>query len=847
MLSGQSVTGLAGIDAGPDFDVHMKKQKGGGFQTMGLTKEELKSVLGMGFTVPTPIQRKAIPVLMQNNDVVGMARTGSGKTAAYAVPLIHKLKEHSTVVGIRGLVLAPTRELSLQIMREMMKLGRHTNLRYCALVGGNSLEEQFARLAENPDVVIATPGRLLHIMEEAKLSLQAVQSMVLDEADRLFEQGLQPQIQMIMQKVNDDCQRALFSATMPSILAEFTDAKLHNPVVIRLDSETKLSENLKQSAFFVRTSEKPAALIYMLRSVLGVDAKTAQALIFVESKYHVDFFVSLLNELHIPSVGVHGGMDQEARKEAVDTFARRKVCAMLVTDVAARGIDLPLLDNVINYSFPPIPKVFIHRVGRVARAGRSGHAYSLLTYEDMPYYVDLMDFIGRPLQTTPADDAPRDLLYTPDDGCYGRMPDQAIQQNSDYLKQIVTNNTDLENLFKVVERAHGKYQRTKKKATGAAVRESREDSDLRFENMPLHPLFAERQSEEAKAQTKALYALRSFKARDSYLDMVHGGKSFDVKPKVTLQSLRRAAEEGADAAAAPLVSASGAPRRNNPSGRRVAMHRAGDDDDDDVADAQAEPAPSTRPKTLAERLLARAREKRERGDDDAGAGPTDEVQPLARSNTGARGGRRGEPTADEEKYRDRSFFMPTHHEETMQDQHYSVKDVAVDFVADSTEDMQKQRSVFAWNKKKNRFIKTNVNEAKAMLAGIKNEAGKKIDFKSKLEAYTKWTRASNLRIQDVGEQEDSAALAKARALKENGGKVSAEGIFGGGDDDEEVDISDPNQGKKIRIGKKLRRLPKDGLTRSFDDLKQIKEKKQKENEKLARMRAKKGKAGKKRK
>merc|ERR1711916_98893 len=153
------------------------------------------------------------------------------------------------------------------------------------------------------------------------------------------------------------------------------------------------------------------------------------------------------------------------------------------------------------------------------------------------------------------------------------------------------------------------------------------------------------------------------------------------------------------------------------------------------------------------------------------------------------------------------------------EQHYSVKDVAVDFVADNAEDMQKQRSVFAWNKKKNRFIKTNVNEAKAMPVGIKNEAGKKIDFKTKLEAYSKWTKSSNLRIQDVGEQEDTGAMARARALK---AEVAA------GDDDEEVDISDPNQGKKLRMGRKLRKLPKEGRTRSFDELKQIEDQKHKE-------------------
>jgi ATP-dependent RNA helicase DDX54/DBP10 len=819
MLGGQSVTGLMGLNPDGNIDVNLKKPKGGGFQTMGLTREELKSVLNMGFKVPTPIQRKGIPVLMQGSDVVAMARTGSGKTAAYAIPMIHKLREHSTVVGVRGIVMAPTRELSLQIMREMQKLSKHTNMRYCALVGGNSLDDQFARLAENPDVLVATPGRLLHILEETKMQLSAVQMIILDEADRLFEQGLQPQIVMILQKLNEDCQRALFSATMPSVLAEFTEAKLHNPVVVRLDSESKLSDTLKQSAFFVRTLEKPAALIYMLRSVLGVDAKTSQALVFVESKYHVDFFVSLLNFIEIPTVGVHGNMDQEARRDAVDRFAHRRVCAMIVTDVAARGIDLPLLDNVINYSFPPIPKVFVHRVGRVARAGRSGHAYSLLTYDDMPYYVDLMDFLGRPLQTTPAADAPIDLLYTPDDGCYGRMPEQRVQQNVDYFKQILEGNAELESAWNVCERAHKKFTRVKKKASGAGIREAREDTDLRFENMPLHPKFATKETADSQEQAAALYALRSFKAKETWLDMVHGQRIFDVKPKTTMQSLRRAEEE-----AVHERSVSGAPARNNPTGRREAFDKG----ESSALAAVTADAAAGRKLTLAERLLMNARGagKRER-DEDAEAAV--DGAPMHGSVSRMR---RTEDT-DATQYRDREFFMPTSLQETVHDQHYSVKDVAVDLVADTTEDVKKQRNVFMWNKKKNKFIKTNINEAKALLIGIKNESGKRIDFKTKLEAYSRWTRSSNIRIQDVGEMEDAGAIARARSLKT---EVAAELA----DDGEEVDISDPNQGKRLRIGKKMRKLPKDGLTRDFDTLHQMKEKKRKDGARLEQKRAQKG-------
>lgn len=799
MLSGMSVTGVAGIDTS-DAVAALKKPKGGGFQTMGLAKDELKSVLNMGFSVPTPIQRKTIPPLLQGSDVVGMARTGSGKTAAFAIPMIHRLKEHSTTVGIRGIVMAPTRELSLQIMRQMQKLSKHSNLRYCALVGGGSIDDQFARLAENPDIVVATPGRLLHICEEARLQLSVVASVVLDEADRLFELGLQPQIVAVLQRIPDECQRALFSATMPSILAEFTEAKLHNPVVIRLDTEMTLSDTLKQSSYFVRTDEKVPALLFILRKVLKVDAKTAQALVFVESRYHVDYLTALLRDFEMTAVGVHGHMDQEARRVSVDSFARRRSSVMIVTDVAARGIDLPLLDNVVNFSFPPLPKVFIHRVGRVARAGRSGEAHSLLTYDDMPYYVDLMKFLGRPMQTMPDADAPTDLLFRADDGCYGRLPEAMLQHEADCAARVIEVSEDLKGAQRIADRAHHKYTRTKKRATHGGIREARADQALRLDNIPLHPRFATADAAKAIAHEAAVKDLRRFKASETWLDMIHGGRVFSIKPKTTLQSMRR------DAAAEAVAAA--------------------DDEARNVDAAAAAPAASHAavPRTtgtLAERLLQRAQASK------AAPPPTGVPRAVA-------------PAPNAEEYRDREFFMPNQLEATQNDAHFSVRDAAVDFIPESAEEAHKQRSVFTWNARKSKYVKMHVNDAKALMKGMKNEAGKKIDFKSKLDAYAKWTKSSNLRIQDVGEPEDSAALARAKALVQQ--------RDGGDDDLGDIDPdADPNNGKKLKIGRKMKRLPKDGRVRTFDELHKIRQDKEKDKAKQARKDAKRqGRGGKKR-
>ncbi|EKF33546.1 ATP-dependent RNA helicase, putative [Trypanosoma cruzi marinkellei] len=795
-----------------------KKKRGGGFQSFGLDKPVLDGVLRLGYNVPTPIQRKAIPSMIQGNDVVAMARTGSGKTAAFLIPMLNLLKSHSKTVGIRGLVLAPTRELSLQILRFGIQLNKFLDLRFAALVGGNSLEQQFELLGSNPDIVVATPGRLLHIMEEASLKLSMVKCLVLDEADRLFELGLQPQIVAVMQKVPDACQRALFSATMPSVLAEFTSAGLHNPVVIRLDAEMKLSDKLKQSAFLVRNDEKVAALIVLLKKVIGVaagdtgDGTTQQALIFVESKFHVDYLQMIMEAYHISCSAVHGHMDQEARRNAVQAFSRRETHVMIVTDVAARGLDLPLLDNVVNFSFPSTPKLFVHRVGRVARAGRSGAAYSFLTFEDFPYYVDLMAFIDRPLQCRRTEG---DLLFTADDGCFGRMPEEDLQLELDFLRRLALTDVEVRNMAKVVDNAHKKFTRTKKKATHDGIQEARQEK-YQFDNTPLHPIFVERLEAKRIAADEARFDLKRFKAKESVLEMIHGEKMFEIIKPVTIQTLwkeqRQQAEKG-----------------------DTAMGKGTAEDEPQKSDrtkiTKRDVTAQEKKLSLGEKLLLKAQErkKRERQEMDGATNvedgitvcPTRSMHRFESENDGGSG-----------KYRDQDYFMDTTKRSTMEDAHYSVKDATFDVSAESAQEAQQQRQVYAWSKKKNRFVRMNVNDAKAMLRGVKNEAGKAVNFKSKLEAYSRWMKKSNMRIQDVGEEEDLGPLHRARAAQEQG--TGGHNHDNDDDDDETVDISDPNQGKKLRVGRKQRRLPKDGHIRTFEEMAHIKRKAEKERARLSR-------------
>ncbi|AYU82534.1 ATP-dependent RNA helicase, putative [Leishmania donovani] len=773
------------------------KKKGGGFQSFNLEKPLLDAILKQGFSVPTPIQRKAIPPMLQGNDVVAMARTGSGKTAAFLIPMLNTLKAHAKIVGIRGLVLSPTRELSLQILRNGFALNKFLDLRFAALVGGDSMDQQFELLASNPDVVVATPGRLLHIMEEASLHLTSVRCLVLDEADRLFELGLQPQIGAIMQKLPESCQRALFSATMPTVLAEFTSAGLHNPVVIRLDSEMKLSDQLKQSAFLVRNDEKVAALIVLLKRVLHVGeaaANNAQALIFVESKFHVEFLQMILTHYSISTSAVHGQMDQEARRLAVRSFAKRETSVMVVTDVAARGLDLPLLDNVVNFSFPFNPKLFVHRVGRVARAGRSGTAYSIMTFEDFPYYIDLLQFIGRPLQSAPV---PGDLLFTPDNGCYGRLPEEDIQLELDFLKRLHENDVEVRSMARVVENAHKKFNRTKKKPTHEAIQEARKPQ-YAFDRTPLHPMLLERVGSTRVRADEARFDLKRFKPKELFLEIGSKEKLFEIRPPETAQSLARSADaEG------------GATKRG-----------------------AASAAPPAKQLSFAEQMLQRAQERRKR-EREVGSSTSvnsdDAVMNLVTQPREAALGQ--EESMETGAYRDENFFMDLERRDTLNNAHYSLKDATMDMTAETAEEAAQQRQVFAWSKKKNRYVQMHVNDAKALLRGVKNEAGKAINYKSKLQAYSKWMKKSNMRIQDVGEEEDLVPLKRAKAAALS--SQPQDGDVGNGDDDF-VDISDPNQGKKLRIGRKQKRLPKDGHVRSFEEMAARRRKAEKEKSRLAR-------------
>lgn len=476
-------------------------KKSGAFQSMGLHGNLLKSITRKGFSVPTPIQRKTIPLILDGQDVVGMARTGSGKTAAFVIPMIEKLRTHSAKVGARGIILSPSRELALQTLKVVKELGKYSDLRTILLVGGDSLEEQFSSMASNPDIIIATPGRFEHLKVEMKLDLSSVKYIVFDEADRLFEMGFAAQLAEIMVALPDNRQTLLFSATLPKSLVEFARAGLQEPKLIRLDAESKISPDLESAFFTIGSQEKDGALLHILRDVIkmpagptersrkfnddkgrkrkrgddgpnaNTDAPTKHStIVFAATKHHVEYLATLLTSLGYATSYVYGALDQTARKIQVQDFRSGLTNILVVTDVAARGVDIPILANVINYDFPPQPKVFVHRVGRTARAGRKGWSYSLITTKDLPYLLDLQLFLGKKFVLG------RESNETPNYAeslVIGSLVRDLMENCISETSRLVQDDIDLTNMRDVAGKGEKQYVRTRNSASAESAKRAR--------------------------------------------------------------------------------------------------------------------------------------------------------------------------------------------------------------------------------------------------------------------------------------------------------------------------------------------------------------------------------------
>ena len=375
------------------------------FEDFGLAEPVLKAIRAEGYTVPTPIQVQAIAPILEGRDVVGCAQTGTGKTAAFALPILHSLLDHQSQPRqsrpIRVLVLASTRELALQISESFATYGSQTALRVGPVYGGVGQEPQVRMLRKGVDVLIATPGRLLDLMEQGYIHLEHIQTLVLDEADRMLDMGFLPAIKQILRNVPVKRQTLLFSATMPPAIKQLVDSILRNPLRISIEPARKATELVEQWVYHVPQQRKMDRLIDLFGQIDG-----ARVLVFSRTKHGADRIVRQLEKAGIRSDAIHSNKSQNRRQRILDDFKRDKLSVLVATDIASRGIDVEGISHVVNFDMPEEPETYIHRIGRSGRAGATGNAISLCDSNERKYLRDIERLIGKQIQVRFAKDEP---------------------------------------------------------------------------------------------------------------------------------------------------------------------------------------------------------------------------------------------------------------------------------------------------------------------------------------------------------------------------------------------------------------------------------------------------------
>jgi ATP-dependent RNA helicase RhlE len=354
---------------------------------------EIQSALkSLEYVTPTPIQAGSIPSLLEGKDLLGCAQTGTGKTAAFAIPILqklHQLGKNPTPYQPLGLIIAPTRELVVQISENITAIGKHTKVRHMTIFGGVGQRPQVASLAKGTHLVVATPGRLLDLIDQNYCSLSKLQFFVLDEADRMLDMGFMPDVQKIVRLLPSKRQSVFLSATMPEPIQKLASTLLHQHVTVMVTPPAKTADRVKQSLMYVEKSNKRKLLDRLLS-----DASRTRVLVFMRTKHGADRLYKSLIDAGVSAEGIHGGRSQNARQRVLNMFRDGKVRVLIATDVAARGIDIDNIDLVINYDVPVEADAYVHRIGRTARAGASGESITLCDGEEYKLLLQIEKTIG---------------------------------------------------------------------------------------------------------------------------------------------------------------------------------------------------------------------------------------------------------------------------------------------------------------------------------------------------------------------------------------------------------------------------------------------------------------------
>jgi len=363
------------------------------FDSLNIIDPILKSLQEEGYTTPTPIQAEAIPIILQGTDLLGCAQTGTGKTAAFAIPILQLLsanKVYDRKRKIRSLIVTPTRELAIQIGESFNAYGRHTGLTNTVIFGGVNQNPQTAALIRGVDIVVATPGRLLDLLNQGFLHLRDVEILVLDEADRMLDMGFIHDVKKILTVLPKKRQSLFFSATMPPEIVTLAATILHHPSKVSVTPVSSTVEIINQSIYFVDKGNKNALLVDLLK-----DDKIKTALVFTRTKHGADKVVKVLQKHNITAEAIHGNKAQNARQRALKNFKAQTTRVLVATDIAARGIDVDDLEYVINFEMPNIAETYVHRIGRTGRAGAKGTALSFCDAEEKEYLRDIEKLIAK--------------------------------------------------------------------------------------------------------------------------------------------------------------------------------------------------------------------------------------------------------------------------------------------------------------------------------------------------------------------------------------------------------------------------------------------------------------------
>ena len=406
---------------------------------MGLISPILKALQDEGYTVPTPIQAQAIPEILSGRDLLGCAQTGTGKTAAFAIPILqlleqHRLEEHKKGTsnnGIKVLILTPTRELAIQIGESFMAYGKQLRNRHAVIFGGVNQFSQVQALQRGLDIVIATPGRLLDLMTQGYVNLNSLTTFVLDEADRMLDMGFVHDVKRIITKIPSKRQTLFFSATMPNDIQQLANSILTNPAIVQVSPVSSTADTIQQKLFYVEKGNKKDLLFHLLK-----DPAINSALVFTRTKHGANKVAEHLVRMGIETQAIHGNKSQNARQEALNNFKSGKNRVLVATDIASRGIDIDELSHVINFELPNIPETYVHRIGRTGRAGFNGVAFSFCDAEEKEFLRDIHKVIGKQI---PVD---KDHPYAMDESTVYVAPPASSQGNQSFRGGYGRNNNN---------------------------------------------------------------------------------------------------------------------------------------------------------------------------------------------------------------------------------------------------------------------------------------------------------------------------------------------------------------------------------------------------------------------